>query len=209
MALFPLFVNLEGQPCLVFGGGKVALRKIRTLLAAGAHVRVRSVDYVPELLKMAENGKIVFEEDRPIDELIRDVFLVICATSDTDFNDTVARTCRKKKVPVNCASGKGESSFIFPSLILKDNISIGISLQPPAPSLSRQIREDIEEALPDWYGALGKSLAAYRSLLRPLVADEEARHTLMACLTRYGLEHEGDIPAEVFYSMIRRYVHDY
>ncbi|HIQ98159.1 MAG TPA: bifunctional precorrin-2 dehydrogenase/sirohydrochlorin ferrochelatase [Candidatus Scybalocola faecavium] len=203
MALFPLFVNIEGRSCLVFGGGNVALRKIRTLLAAGAHVRVRSVEYVPELLKMAEKGQIVFEEDRPVKALVQDAFLVVCATSDPDFNDAVACICREKRIPVNCASGKGVSSFIFPSLILKDNISIGISLQPPAPSLSKQIREDIEDTLPDWYGVLGKSLAAYRSLLKSLVPDEEARHKIMARLTRYGLDHEGDIPEEIFYSMIK------
>ena len=33
MGEFPLFVDLEGVPCLIAGGGRVALRKARALLA--------------------------------------------------------------------------------------------------------------------------------------------------------------------------------
>ena len=31
MAYFPMFVELEGRPCLIVGGGAVALRKARKL----------------------------------------------------------------------------------------------------------------------------------------------------------------------------------
>ena len=35
MAYFPMFVELEGRPCLIVGGGAVALRKARKLLPYG------------------------------------------------------------------------------------------------------------------------------------------------------------------------------
>ena len=40
MAYFPLFVNLEGRRVLVVGGGKIAARRIRTLLEFGCEITV-------------------------------------------------------------------------------------------------------------------------------------------------------------------------
>ena len=38
MAYFPMFVSLENRACLIVGGGRVASRKCRGLLAFGAEV---------------------------------------------------------------------------------------------------------------------------------------------------------------------------
>ena len=35
---YPLFLNLNAQPVTVIGGGKIAARKIRSLLKSGANV---------------------------------------------------------------------------------------------------------------------------------------------------------------------------
>jgi siroheme synthase (precorrin-2 oxidase/ferrochelatase) len=38
--LFPIFLKLEGKPCLVVGGGPIAEGKIAGLLRSGARVTV-------------------------------------------------------------------------------------------------------------------------------------------------------------------------
>ena len=40
---YPAVLNLNGKRCAVIGGGKVALRKVRTLLASGAQVTVTAL----------------------------------------------------------------------------------------------------------------------------------------------------------------------
>ena len=42
MAYFPLFVDLEGRQVLVVGGGKIAVRRVRTLLEFGCQITVVS-----------------------------------------------------------------------------------------------------------------------------------------------------------------------
>ena len=40
MAYFPIFTQIEGKRCFIVGGGKVAARKVHTLLQYGADVVV-------------------------------------------------------------------------------------------------------------------------------------------------------------------------
>ena len=40
MDVLPIFLNIQDKPCLVVGGGSVALRKAELLLNAGATVKV-------------------------------------------------------------------------------------------------------------------------------------------------------------------------
>ena len=54
---YPLFLNIEGMPCLVFGGGRVALRKIQALLRRGAKVICVSKDFSKALRNLARAKK--------------------------------------------------------------------------------------------------------------------------------------------------------
>ncbi len=49
MAFFPILIELEGVPCLVAGGGPLALHKAKLLLAHRAAVRVVAPEICPEL----------------------------------------------------------------------------------------------------------------------------------------------------------------
>ena len=48
MAVFPMFIELENETCLIIGGGKVALRKAEVLLDMGAEVHVISREFEPD-----------------------------------------------------------------------------------------------------------------------------------------------------------------
>ena len=66
MAYFPLFVNLEGRRVLVVGGGKIAARRIRTLLEFGCEITVVAPEVGEELLEMLgpDAGTVYAEEER-------------------------------------------------------------------------------------------------------------------------------------------------
>ena len=58
MRYYPIFLDLRGRRCAVVGGGRVAERKVRALLRAGASVHVISPAVTPRLALLAARKKI-------------------------------------------------------------------------------------------------------------------------------------------------------
>ena len=99
--LYPIFMNLEDKPCLVVGGGQVALRKVEGLLEVGASIMVLSPQALPELQAMAQEGRIRLLERPFHEELVVGHWLVFCATDDEEVNRAVYEACEKSNIPAN------------------------------------------------------------------------------------------------------------
>ena len=55
---YPVFLNLKGRPCVVFGGGRVAEGKISRLREAGARITVISPQVAPAIRAAAQEGQL-------------------------------------------------------------------------------------------------------------------------------------------------------
>ena len=60
--LYPLNLELAGKSCVVVGGGQVAYRKVRGLLAAEAQVTVIAPMVTDDLRALAEAGRLKWSE---------------------------------------------------------------------------------------------------------------------------------------------------
>ena len=60
--LYPLNLELAGKSCVVVGGGQVAYRKVRGLLAAEAQVTVIAPMVTDDLRALAEAGRLKWLE---------------------------------------------------------------------------------------------------------------------------------------------------
>ena len=59
--IFPMFVDLTGKKVLMAGGGKIALRRVKTLLSFGAIIHVTAPELCEELSELERQGKITAE----------------------------------------------------------------------------------------------------------------------------------------------------
>jgi len=66
MSYYPVCLDLDGRPCLVVGGGRVAERKVRGLLACNAQVKVISPKLTDELSRMHAEGLFEWLRFRPL-----------------------------------------------------------------------------------------------------------------------------------------------
>ena len=159
MMYFPVFTQIEGKRCLIVGGGKVAARKVHTLLQYGADIVVIAKKVCDEIKEVLPE-KSIFEdfiknaESDFLEKEIQKAVLVVAATSSREENHYVAELCHAYHILVNVADSEAESSFIFPSVVRKGNISIGINSGTGSPAVSKQIRRQIEKAVPDYYIAI-------------------------------------------------------
>ena len=87
---YPAMLNLNGKRCAVIGGGKVALRKTRTLVAAGANVTVIAPAADENLTALAADGKIKLVLRGYESGDVSDCFLVIAATDSAALNRQIA-----------------------------------------------------------------------------------------------------------------------
>ncbi len=166
MALFPLFVELAGRPCVVLGGGAVAERKVQSLLEAGALVTVVSPSLTPALRahvsagRVAHIGRVYTRGD------LAGASLAFAATDDGAINAAVAREGRERGVWVNAADDPAHCDAILPAIVRRGAITIAVGTGGASPALARAVRERVELALPEAYGALAEVAGSVRRELR-------------------------------------------
>ena len=119
MGYFPFFVDLEGQPGLIVGGGTVALRKADKLLPYGPHLTVVSPHILPELERIP-GLTLSRREFSPAD--LDGMLFAIAATDDRDLNRRIAELCRERHIPVNAVDDREACSFLFPALVKRGDL---------------------------------------------------------------------------------------
>ena len=97
-AYYPLFLDLLGHRCVVVGGGLVAERKVRALLACGARVVVVSPRVYNGIRKLCDSGRIELREKAYDTADIDGVALVFAATNDAATNERVSQDARENTV---------------------------------------------------------------------------------------------------------------
>ena len=141
---FPLFINMEGKKVQVFGGGKIAARRVSVLLEFGVKVRVTAPEISEQLIQMAEREDSLTLEFRGYQKgEIQDADLVLAAASDENVNHMIFQECRHKEIPVNVASDQSKCDFYFPGLAVKEKLVAGVTAGGEDHKLARRVTEEI------------------------------------------------------------------
>jgi precorrin-2 dehydrogenase/sirohydrochlorin ferrochelatase len=172
---YPICLSLEGKPCLVVGGGAVALRKVRSLLGAGAEVTVVSPEFCEELRQLAGVRRV----ERTFDEGdAAGALLVYAATDDATANSAVAAAARKQRALVNVVDTPAECDFIVPSTLARGELTISVSTGGASPALARRLRLELEEQFPPAYADFVALLAELRREVLATVGDAARREAI-------------------------------
>jgi precorrin-2 dehydrogenase/sirohydrochlorin ferrochelatase len=159
---YPLFLDLTKQKVVVVGGGKVATRKIRALLAAAAAVTVISPKVTPAIRQWAQAKRIRWVRRPYHAGDLRRACLVVSATDREEINRRVCAEARRRKLLVNSAAPPSAGNFIVPSVIHRGGITIAISTGGTSPAFAKRLRRDLERLFRRGYPALLKQMAAIR-----------------------------------------------
>lgn len=140
--LFSIELNLEGRNVLVVGGGRIALRKVKTLLPTGAHITVVAPQIDPEFTTIPS----IVLKNRPYEPLdLRGIFMVFICTDKPAVNAQVSNDARARRILVNNACDYLDGDFIVPARMdFGENIAVTVSTQGRAPSLAKKLKQKIQ-----------------------------------------------------------------
>lgn len=145
---YPLFLDLTDQPVTVIGAGKVATRKIRSLLDAGARITVISPNRPPRdvrwIRRKYRHGDLAGAR------------LVVAATDDQEVNRQVCAEAKRRRQFVNCIAPPLAGNFFVPAVARRNGIAIAISTDGRSPALAKRLRQELEQFLRARYPRLAK-----------------------------------------------------
>ena len=126
---FPVSIDLNNKNVLVIGAGKIALRKIETLLNYNCNINVITKEILEEkFLELEKNNKIkIFKNQEFKEKFLENIFLVITATDNEILNKEISQLCMSKNILVNNVTSKDDMNVRFMSIYEKDDIQIAIS----------------------------------------------------------------------------------
>ena len=175
MSLLPLFIDVKNKPCLVIGGGRIALRKIKMLSKAEAKITIIAPTICDELASHCANHSINLHTREFNDEDINQQSLVIAATNNKTLNKRISDLAKQQNILVNVADDFKQGDVVLPSVIGRDPIQIAVTTGGASPVLARLLRRNLERCTPSAYGSLASLVEKYRQSTTQAIPDEDAR----------------------------------
>lgn len=157
--MYPICLNIKDRLCVVAGGGRVAQRKVWTLLEEAALVCVISPAITAPLHQLVEEQKIEWREKQYTAEDLNGAFMVFAATGERSVQDRIYCDAAEKKILVNVVDDPDASTFHVPARFCRGNLEITISTGGASPAMSALIRRRLERDIGEEY-ALHLEIAA-------------------------------------------------
>ena len=143
---FPVSIDLNNKNVLIIGAGKIALRKVETLLNYNCNINVITKEVLEEkFLELEKDNKIKILKNQEFKEkFLQDIFLVVVATDNEVLNKNISQLCMNKNILVNNITSKNDMNVRFASIYEKDDIQIAISANGN-PKKAVEIKNKIKE----------------------------------------------------------------
>ena len=167
--MYPIHLVLKDKPCLVIGGMKTALQKVKGLLAAQGDITVVAPTICKELADMESEGLISWIDRFYEKGDEKGYFVVICACGDKDVDKMVALETSRHGQLLNVVDVPELCNFFMPSVVRRGDLLFSIGTNGKSPALSKYLRLQLE----DQFGPVYSDLVAILGQVR-----EEAMSTL-------------------------------
>jgi len=140
-------LKLSGRRCIVLGGGLVAERRARSLLAAGAAVTVIAPQITGGLGELA----VTHAARRFQAGDLAGAFLAVLATDEPAVHDAAAAEARRAGVLINRCDAPDQGDLTVPAHAHHGPVTIAVDTSGISAAASAAIRRELSDALDlDW-----------------------------------------------------------
>lgn len=187
MRYYPLSVDTKNQKLLVVGGGRVAYRKIQSLLKTDFQIKIIAKEFIDnfDLIKDHKNIEMIIGT---VDEnfFLKGYDFIIIATDNKDINNMLEDKARREEIPFLNSSDGQNSSFIMNKIIEEKGITISISADGKNPTLLNILANKIEGLLEEIDSKKIQELNEIRHMLKER-GEKNIKETIL-CLYDKGIE---------------------
>lgn len=184
MALYPIFLKLEGRRVLIVGGGKIAEEKIYAVLRSARDVTVVAPEITAQIHKWAKAGLVQHIATEYQNGMASEFFLVIACTDSEDVNRAVYEEAKRSGVLCNAVDDPCYCDFYAPAVVSQGDFQIAISTGGNSPALAQQVRKELEQDFgpeyASWTNWLGRMREGIVSVLPRGQKRKELLHLIAA-----------------------------
>ena len=182
MALYPVFLKLEGRKVLIVGGGPIAQQKIEAVLRSATDVTVLAPQITPRIRLWAHQGRLKHVALQYHSGMAQGYFLVIAATDSEPVNRAVYAEARASGALSNSVDDPGYCDFYAPAVVSRGDFQIAISTGGHSPALAQSVRKDLEREFGPEYASWTAWLGRMRQAMRHLLPPTERRQAMLRLL---------------------------
>ena len=159
---YPAYLNLAGKMCVIIGGGTVAQGKIAALRDAGARITLISPDATAGIQRAAQRGHVEWVPRKYQSGDLAGAFIAVAATNVWHVNHEIFEEAERLGVLLNVVDDPDLCTFIAPSIVKREPVTLAISTGGASPALARKLRETLADAPALEWADLAEVLARAR-----------------------------------------------
>jgi precorrin-2 dehydrogenase / sirohydrochlorin ferrochelatase len=179
MKTYPIMLDVRGKLAVVVGGGRVGMRKVRSLRDAGARVRLITSEATDES-DLAE-VELLLENYRA--EALVGAALVFACTDDHELNTQISRDARQIGAIVNAVDQPEDCDFYVPAVVGDGDVIVAVGTGGCSPALAGKLKSIVGAALPERVGEYAAALGRMRDKVKAAVDDVDRRGVILKSLT--------------------------
>jgi len=171
MNTYPIMLKIVGRRAVVVGGGEVGLRKVRSLLRAGAKVKL----IADEITGEADLGDVQLHRGPYTASLLAGAMLVLACTDNRALNGQVAADARSLGALVNVADEPADCDFFLPAVTRDGDVVVAVGTGGTCPALAANLKRRAAAAMPADIGRFAALLGEMREELKSIVPEPTRR----------------------------------
>ncbi|MBF0162112.1 MAG: bifunctional precorrin-2 dehydrogenase/sirohydrochlorin ferrochelatase [Magnetococcales bacterium] len=197
---------MSRRPCVLIGGGAVAVEKANRLLAVGAHLTVVAPRLIATLQTRVTAGELHWLPEHFQEHHLDNVWFAISTLTDKAVNQRIHAEANRRRLFLNVVDQPDFCTCHWPATLERPPVMVAFSTRGESPALASYLRRTMSRVLPEQLGELAHWLSHWRQQLQTaLPADLESRGDFWRALFEQGMAERflaGDVVGAE--EMIRR-----
>jgi precorrin-2 dehydrogenase/sirohydrochlorin ferrochelatase len=146
--MYPILIDLKQMLILVVGGGRIATRKIQSIVAAGGKPTVIAPKITSELADLFQKKQIVWHQRAFQAGDTAPFQLVFICTNQKSVNQSIAAEIKPHQL-LNDTTNQERSNFFNMAYIQNPDYGVAITTYGTNPHKSAEIKASLQDWLPD------------------------------------------------------------